>query len=243
MSLLAEYTGNIQISASQKSPHSLTFYSADDINIETSSWKYNATKHIYTYTLTGYKDAVVTAIRDTNTRQTLLVDVEYKDDDTILFMSINNDAITATILHSSILDNLSNSDTFYPATKGNVVKFSDGETLEMKYINGDLSKFSPTNPNLSSLRYIKKVKEDTFIENKGKYSIVIYGKEHKLGLNVVVGTILKEDPNTKVFTQITDGTITIDNNKTQSEGTTIILTFDTKFIGYIVLQKERTLVV
>ena len=240
---MAEYTGNIQITASQKSPHSLTFYSADNINIEISAWKYNAAKQVYVYTLTGYKDAVVTAIRDTNTKQTLLVDVDYKDDNTILFTAIHNDAITATILHSSIIDNLSDSDTFYPTTKGSVVKFSDGETLETKYINGDLSKFSPANPNLSSLRYIKKIKEDTFIENKGKYSIVIYGKEHKLGLNVVVGTILKEDLDTKIFTQIMDGTITIDNNKTQSEGATIILTFDTKFIGYIVLQKEKALAV
>lgn len=240
---MAEYTGNIQITASQKSPHSLTFYSADNINIEMSAWKYNAAKQVYVYTLTGYKDAVVTAIRDTNTKQTLLVDVDYKDDNTILFTAIHNDAITATILHSSIIDNLSDSDTFYPTTKGSVVKFSDGETLETKYINGDLSKFSPANPNLSSLRYIKKIKEDTFIENKGKYSIVIYGKEHKLGLNVVVGTILKEDLDTKIFTQIMDGTITIDNNKTQSEGATIILTFDTKFIGYIVLQKEKALAV
>ena len=240
---MAEYTGNIQITASQKSPHSLTFYSADNINIEMSAWKYNAAKQVYVYTLTGYKNAVVTAIRDTNTKQTLLVDVDYKDDNTILFTAIHNDAITATILHSSIIDNLSDSDTFYPTTKGSVVKFSDGETLEMKYINGDLSKFSPANPNLSSLRYIKKIKEDTFIENKGKYSIVIYGKEHKLGLNVVVGTILKEDLDTKIFTQIMDGTITIDNNKTQSEGATIILTFDTKFIGYIVLQKEKALAV
>jgi hypothetical protein len=240
---LAEYTGNIQITASQKSPHSLTFYSADNINIEMSAWKYNAAKQVYVYTLTGYKDAVVTAIRDTNTKQTLLVDVDYKDDNTILFTAIHNDAITATILHSSIIDNLSDSDTFYPTTKGSVVKFSDGETLETKYINGDLSKFSPANPNLSSLRYIKKIKEDTFIENKGKYSIVIYGKEHKLGLNVVVGTILKEDLDTKIFTQIMDGTITIDNNKTQSEGATIILTFDTKFIGYIVLHKEKALAV
>lgn len=240
---MAEYTGNIQITASQKSPHSLTFYSADNINIEISAWKYNAAKQVYVYTLTGYKDAVVTAIRDTNTKQTLLVDVDYKDDNTVLFTAIHNDAITATILHSSIIDNLSDSDTFYPTTKGSVVKFSDGETLETKYINGDLSKFSPANPNLSSLRYIKKIKEDTFIENKGKYSIVIYGKEHKLGLNVVVGTILKEDLDTKIFTQIMDGTITIDNNKTQSEGATIILTFDTKFIGYIVLQKEKALAV
>lgn len=240
---MTEYTGNIQITASQKSPHSLTFYSADNINIEMSAWKYNAAKQVYVYTLTGYKDAVVTAIRDTNTKQTLLVDVDYKDDNTILFTAIHNDAITATILHSSIIDNLSDSDTFYPTTKGSVVKFSDGETLETKYINGDLSKFSPANPNLSSLRYIKKIKEDTFIENKGKYSIVIYGKEHKLGLNVVVGTILKEDLDTKIFTQIMDGTITIDNNKTQSEGATIILTFDTKFIGYIVLQKEKALAV
>lgn len=240
---MAEYTGNIQITASQKSPHSLTFYSADNINIEISAWKYNAAKQVYVYTLTGYKDAVVTAIRDTNTKQTLLVDVNYKDDNTVLFTAIHNDAITATILHSSIIDNLSDSDTFYPTTKGSVVKFSDGETLETKYINGDLSKFSPANPNLSSLRYIKKIKEDTFIENKGKYSIVIYGKEHKLGLNVVVGTILKEDLDTKIFTQMMDGTITIDNNKTQSEGATIILTFDTKFIGYIVLQKEKALAV
>ena len=240
---MAEYTGNIQITASQKSPHSLTFYSADNINIEISAWKYNAAKQVYVYTLTGYKDAVVTAIRDTNTKQTLLVDVDYKDDNTVLFTAIHNDAITATILHSSIIDNLSDSDTFYPTTKGSVVKFSDGETLETKYINGDLSKFSPANPNLSSLRYIKKIKEDTFIENKGKYSIVIYGKEHKLGLNVVVGTILKEDLDTKIFTQMMDGTITIDNNKAQSEGATIILTFDTKFIGYIVLQKEKALAV
>lgn len=235
--------GNIQISSSQKSPHSLTFYSADDVKIETSAWKFDSTKKIYTYTLTGYTDAVVTAIRDTDTKKTVLVDVDYKDSNNVVLTAIHNDAITITIFHSSITNDLSNSDTFYPSTKDSVVKFSDGETLEMKYINGDLSKFSPTNPNLSSLRYIKKIKKDTFIENKGKYSIVIYGKEHKLGLNVVVGTILKEDPNTKVFTQIMDGTITIDNNKTQSEGATIILTFDTKFIGYIVLQKERTLVV
>lgn len=235
--------GNIQISPSQKSPHSLTFYSADDVKIETSAWKFDSTKKIYTYTLTGYTDAVVTAIRDTNTKKTVLVDVDYKDSNNVVLTAIHNDAITITVFHSSITNDLSNSDTFYPSTKDSVVKFSDGETLEMKYINGDLSKFAPTNPNLSSLRYIKKVKEDTFIENKGKYSIVIYGKEHKLGLNVVVGTILKEDPDTKIFTQVMDGTITIDNNKTQSEGATVILTFDTKFIGYIVLQKERALAV
>lgn len=235
--------GNIQISPSQKSPHSLTFYSADDVKIETSAWKFDSTKKIYTYTLTGYTDAVVTAIRDTNTKKTVLVDVDYKDSNNVVLTAIHNDAITITVFHSSITNDLSNSDTFYPSTKDSVVKFSDGETLEMKYINGDLSKFAPTNPNLSSLRYIKKVKEDTFIENKGKYSIVIYGKEHKLGLNVVVGTILKEDPDTKIFTQVMDGTITIDNNKTQSEGATVILTLDTKFIGYIVLQKERALAV
>ena len=235
--------GNIQISPSQKSPHSLTFYSADDVKIETSAWKFDSTKKIYIYTLTGYTDAVVTAIRDTNTKKTILVDVDYKDSNNVVLSAIHNDAITITVFHSSITNDLSNSDTFYPSTKDSVVKFSDGETLEMKYINGDLSKFAPTNLNLSSLRYIKKVKEDTFIENKGKYSIVIYGKEHKLGLNVVVGTILKEDPDTKIFTQVMDGTITIDNNKTQNEGATIILTFDTKFIGYIILQKERALAV
>lgn len=240
---MAEYMGNIQILPSQKSPHSLTFYIADDIKIETSAWKFDSTKKIYTYTLTGYTDAVVTAIRDTNTKKTVLVDVDYKDNNNIVLAAIHNDAITITVFHSSITNDLSNSDTFYPSTKDSVVKFSDGETLEMKYINGDLNKFSPTNPNLSSLRYIKKVKEDTFIENKGKYSIVIYGKEHKLGLNVVVGTILKEDPDTKIFTQVMDGTITIDNNKTQNEGATIILTFDTKFIGYIVLQKEKALAI
>lgn len=235
--------GNIQISPSQKSPHSLTFYSADDVKIETSAWKFDSTKKIYTYTLTGYTDAVVTAIRDTNTKKTVLVDVDYKDSNNIVLTAIHNDAITITVFHSSIINDLSNSDTFYPSTKDSVVKFSDGETLEMKYINGDLSKFAPTNPNLSSLRYIKKVKEDTFIENKGKYSIVIYGKEHKLGLNVVVGTILKEDPDTKIFTQVIGGTITIDNNKTQNEGATVILTFDTKFIGYIIIQKEKALTV
>lgn len=240
---MAEYMGNIQISPSQRSPRSMTFYSADDVKIETSAWKFDYTKKIYTYTLTGYTDAVVTAIRDTDTKKTVLVDVDYKDSDSVVLSAIHNDAITVTVFHNSVIGKLADSDIFYPSTKGSIVKFSDGETLEMKYINGDLSKFSPTNPNLSSLRYIKKVKEDTFIENKGKYSIVIYGKEHKLGLNVVVGTILKEDPDTKIFTQVMDGTITIDNNKTQREGATIILTFDTKFIGYIVLQKEKALAV
>ena len=240
---MAEYTGKIEINPLQKSDKSLSYYAFADIEIKETDWKYDTVNNIYTYKITTLNKPIVSDIKDYTTKKSVMVDVNYNDDNTITLSSIHNDHVIATFVDYVPDTKLSDADIFYPATKDKAVTFTDGETLETKYLNGDLTKFSQTNPNLSSIRYVKKIKEDTFIENKGKYSIVIYGKEHKLGLNVVVGTILKEDPNTKVFTQITDGTITIDNNKTQSEGTTIILTFDTKFIGYIVLQKERALVV
>lgn len=236
---MAEYTGKIEISPSQRSDKSLSYYAVDNIEIKSTDWTHNITDDVYTYEIDSLQKPTVSEIRDADTKKTVMVDVDYLDDNKIRLSSIYNDHLIITVIYNLVPANLSDADIFYPATKDKAVTFTDGETLEMKYLNGDLTKFSQTNPNLSSIRYVKQIKEDTFIENKGKYSIVIYGSEHKLGLNVVVSVIMKQDPDTKVYTQINDGVISIDNNKTYTEGTTVIITFNSKFTGFIVLQKEK----
>ena len=236
---MAEYTGKIEISPLQKSDKSLSYYAFADVEIKETDWKYDTVNNIYTYKITTLNKPIVSDIKDYTTKKSVMVDVNYNDDNTITLSSIHNDHVIATFVDYVPDTKLSDADIFYPATKDKAVTFTDGETLEMKYLNGDLTKFSQTNPNLSSIRYVKQIKEDTFIENKGKYSIVIYGSEHKLGLNVIVSVIMKQDPDTKVYTQINDGVILIDNNKTYTEGTTVIVTFNSKFTGFIVLQKEK----
>lgn len=236
---MAEYTGKIEISSLQKSDKSLSYYAFADVEIKETDWKYDTVNNIYTYKITTLNKPIVSDIKDYTTKKSVMVDVNYNDDNTITLSSIHNDHVIATFVDYVPDTKLSDADIFYPATKDKAVTFTDGETLEMKYLNGDLTKFSQTNPNLSSIRYVKQIKEDTFIENKGKYSVVINGSEHKLGLNVVVSVIMKQDPDTKVYTQINDGVISIDNNKTYTEGTTVIVTFNSKFTGFIVLQKEK----
>ena len=236
---MAEYTGKIEISSLQKSDKSLSYYAFADIEIKETDWKYDTVNNIYTYKITTLNKPIVSDIKDYTTKKSVMVDVNYNDDNTITLSSIHNDHVIATFVDYVPDTKLSDADIFYPATKDKAVTFTDGETLETKYLNGDLTKFSQTNPNLSSIRYVKKIKEDTFIENKGKYSVVINGSEHKLGLNVIVSVIMKQDPDTKVYTQINDGVILIDNNKTYTEGTTVIVTFNSKFTGFIVLQKEK----
>lgn len=236
---MAEYTGKIEISSLQKSDKSLSYYAFADVEIKETDWKYDTVNNIYTYKITTLNKPIVSDIKDYTTKKSVMVDVNYNDDNTITLSSIHNDHVIATFVDYVPDTKLSDADIFYPATKDKAVTFTDGETLEMKYLNGDLTKFSQTNPNLSSIRYVKQIKEDTFIENKGKYSIVINGSEHKLGLNVVVSVIMKQNPDTKLYTQINDGIISIDNNKTYREGTTIVIMFDSKFTGFIVLQKEK----
>ena len=236
---MAEYTGKIEISSLQKSDKSLSYYAFADIEIKETDWKYDTVNNIYTYKITTLNKPIVSDIKDYTTKKSVMVDVNYNDDNTITLSSIHNDHVIATFVDYVPDTKLSDADIFYPATKDKAVTFTDGETLETKYLNGDLTKFSQTNPNLSSIRYVKKIKEDTFIENKGKYSVVINGSEHKLGLNVVVSVIMKQEPDTKLYTQINDGIISIDNNKTYREGTTIVIMFDNKFTGFIVLQKEK----
>ncbi len=236
---MAEYSGKLAVSELTRSKSCLAYYELETVNITSNQWTHDTQNDVYTFTIKQYKKPIVTSIYNTDTKVTVLVDVYYVNDNTIKISAIHNDNITLTLIQNEIPENTSNSDIFYPATKGNVVTFTDGETLETKYLNGDLSKFSPTNPNLSSIRYVKKIRNDTFIENKGKYSIVIRGSEHQLGLNVVVSVVMKQDPDTGIYTQTNDGVISIDNNKTYNEGTTVIITFDSKFTGFIVLQKEK----
>ena len=234
---LSEYSGKLTISQVTKSPNSLANYALDTVKITKDNWEHDTTNDIYTFTINQNKKSSVVSIFNTDTKKEVLADVCYINDNTIKILSIHNDNITVTIARNETPTVSSDSDIFHPETDSNSVKFADGETLETKYLNGDLSKFMSTNPN--TVRYVKEVEDDTFIEDKGKYDIVINGSEHQLGLNVVVSVIMKRNPDTGIFTQATDGVISINNNKAYNEGTTVIITFDQKFTGFIVLQKEK----
>lgn len=234
---LSEYAGKLTISQVTKSPDSLSNYTLDTVKITKDNWQHDTVNDIYTFTITEDKKSNVVSIFNTDTKTEVLADVSYVNDNTIKISSIHNDDITVTIARNETPTVSSDSDIFHPETGSNSVKFSDGETLEEKYLNGNLSKFMATNPN--TIRYVKEVEDSTFIEDNGKYDIVINGTEHQLGLNVIVSVIMKRNQDTGIFTQATDGVISINNSKSYNEGTTVIITFDKKFTGFIVLQKEK----
>lgn len=243
--MATSYSGKILLNPILNDPNGdgMKFFRLDKVIINQDQWTYDESDGTYVFLIQSYQRPTVLRIFNPSTNADVLADCEEvpgeNDFNKIRIRSISDDPLALELLYKySDLDDDGNptDDSFFPVTKSDLVRFADGESLEMKYRNGDLSN-NALDPVFRESKFVLKVRDADFAENRGTYVLTIQSGTHKLGNGVVVRSVLQADVNGQLSQQTKDIDISL-HDPADDSGTTVTIVSPNPFNGYVILEKE-----